>query len=153
MDFAGLFFPGISDPELGQSNRSYSYDPMGSQSQQQSHYAELIEPTAENLTWLTPFGHYAGVPQRYPGEDFGNVELMKPAFFSSPSWWGAAGVGGINNDWNDLRQEGVGYGLYAPHLPMQPMPVWKLYEPGSGFILPATFLGQPLVPRVQPPGT
>lgn len=158
MQFNNSFFPGLSTPdEETHSQRSYSYDPMGSRSQQQTHYAELVGAAADNITNLTPQNAGGSDPRRPqfsdPLEEFlGNVELTKPAFFSSVDWWGSAGVGGINNNWDDLRQEGIGYGLYAPHLPMHPVPANKLYEPGSGFVLPASFLGQPLVAMAKPPG-
>jgi hypothetical protein len=151
VDFAGLNFPGISDPQLGLSERSYSYDPVGSLSQQSSHYEEVITDSTDNVNWMTPFGVYTPHVQTYAGQEPGNVELTKGGFFSEPGWW-RAGYGSSNN-WDDLRQAGVGYGVYSPHLEMNPVPAVKLIEPGSGFILPATFLGQPLVGRVSPPGT
>jgi len=166
MDFEGDFFPGISTPGIStQSQRNYNYDPMGSLSQQQTHYAEEIGPSADNMTYAVPQAAHRGgatggfggfIPQEHPHEFLGNIELTKPMFFSNPGWWGGVGVGGLSNDWNDLRQDGVGYGLYAPHLPQHPVPAMKLYEAGGsgqgGFVLPATFLGQPLVAPVRPPG-
>lgn len=158
MDFIGTPFPGIPMPDVEtQSQRSYSYDPMGTLSQQQTHYPELEIPTISNFVWRTPQGSYVGRPQQSDPALFGDVELMKPAFLPQPGWWGMVGLGAMSNNWDDLRREGVGYGLYAPHLPMQPVPVWKLYEAGGtaqgGFVLPATFLGQPLVQPTKPPGT
>lgn len=163
MDFGGTFFPGVSTPDREtQSQRNYNYDPLGSLSQQQTHYAEEIGASADNITLGIPQvthrrpGMGGFIPQDGGDGFLGNVELTKPMFFSNPGWWGAVGVGGICNDWNDLRQQGVGYGLYAPHLPQQPVPVAKLYEAGGsgtgGFVLPATFLGQPLVAQARPPG-
>lgn len=160
MDFGGFFFPGVSTPDREtQSQRNYNYDPMGSLSQQQTHYTEEVGLAADNLTYRIPQNAHrdAGyVPQTGPDGFIGNIELTKVAFFSSPGWWGAAGVGGICNNWDDLRQAGVGYGLYAPHLPQHPVPVHKLYEAGGsgtgGFVLPATFLGQPLMAATRPPG-
>lgn len=159
MRFSGFDFPGISTNEETHSQRSYSYDPMGTLSQQQTHYHEEIGLVADNLTYRIPQNAHRGagyIPQQSGPGFLGNVELTKPMFFSDPGWWGGAGVGGFSNDWNDLRQAGVGYGLYAPHLPQHPVPVVKLYEAGGsgtgGFVLPATFLGQPLLQATPPPG-
>lgn len=153
MELLGTLFPGIPNGGRdGHSQRSYSYDPLGTLSQQETHYAEEVLPTADNITWHTIFGNYSPrVQQAANPEPIGNVELVKPAFLSRPGWWR---VGyGSSNDWNDLRREGIGYGVYSPHLEQNPIPAWKLVEPGSGFVLPATFLGQPLVGKASPPGT
>lgn len=150
MRLGGSFFPGVPTPGMGLSERSYSYDPKGSLSEQGTHLTEQELPTTDNITWHTVFGVYSPRVQTYPGEDPGNVELMKPGFFSQPGWW-RAGYGS-SNDWDDLRRQGIN-GPFAPHLEQNPVPAWKLVEPGSGFILPATFLGQPLVGKVSPPGT
>jgi hypothetical protein len=161
MQFGGTFFPGVSTPDREtQSQRSYSYDPMGSLTVQSSHFSEIIGQAADNITDMRPEktfrdggqGSDGRRPQMWEEGFLGNVELIKPGWFPRVGWFGAAGVGGINNNWDDLRQVGVGYGLYAPHLPMYPVPAGKLYEPGSGFVVPATFLGQPLVAMAKPPG-
>lgn len=160
MDFGGFPFPGISTPDRETvSRRNYTYDPMGTLSQQQAAYPEPYGPIADNITFRIPQNAHrdAGFRPQVSIDGFiGNVQNVKTMFFSNPGWWGAAGVGGICNDWNDLRQAGVGYGLYSPHLPQHPVPVNKLYEAGGsgtgGFVLPATFLGQPLVSQVRPPG-
>lgn len=166
MDLLGFFFPGLSTPHTEtQSQRNYNYDPMGSLSRQATHYTELIGPSADNNTYAIPQTTHRGgaaggtgsfVPQDGGDGFFGNIELTKVAWFSDPGWWRGVGVGGFSHDWNDLRQQGVGYGLYAPHLPQHPVPVNKLYEAGGsgtgGFVLPATFLGQPLMANAAPPG-
>lgn len=161
MQFTGDFFPSIATPdEVTLSQRSYCYDPLGSLSKQSSSSPQSVGPAADNNTYLTPQRAWApgsqygdpNVPQVRNGF-IGNIELTKPVWFSMPGWYGESGVGGINNNWDDLRQEGVGYGLYAPHLPQHPVPAVKLYEPGSGFVLPATFLGQPLIVMASPPGS
>lgn len=158
MQFHGANFPGVAEPDVEtQSQRSYSYDPMGTLSEQNTQWEEWLGTSADNITNLIPQKAAAGEgdprrPQASGPGFLGNLELFKPGFFSQVGWWGEAGVGGINNNWDDLRQQGVGYGLYSPHLPMHPIPANKLYEPGSGFILPATFLGQPLVAMAKPPG-
>jgi hypothetical protein len=147
MDFAGLFFPGFRDDSLGRSQRSYSYDPAGSRSRQNAQGVEILPAQTDNITWRTIFGVYSPTPPVGEiGLSRGNLEQTKPIHQSRPDWFG----GWWSNDWNELRAEGVGYAIYAPHLPLQPVPVWKLYEAGnvgSNFVLPATFLGQPLAPR------
>lgn len=154
MQILGHFFPGINDPELGRSQRSYSYDPVDSLSTQATNEPEVITPTTDNITYLTPFIHASGHPATpSPGADpdptLGNVSLFKHLHQSHPGWFSAW----FSNDWNSVRAMGVAYGVYAPHLPpQQALPVQKLYEPGAGFVLPATFLGQPLVPQSKPPG-
>ena len=160
MRFGVVLFPGIPTGEPAHSQRSYSYDPAGSLSQQQTHYPELTVPTAQpnlfsKFRVQAPGRDENGViPQRSDPEIFGNVEDVKVAFFGEPGWWGGApGPGGINNNWDDLRLQGVDVSVYAPHMEMYPVPAHKLYQPGSGFVLPATFLGQPLVSRTSPPGT
>ena len=155
MQLIGTPFPGVPDDSLGISQRSYAYDPAGSPSQQSSQYPQTIEPTTDNITWHTVWGDYSPIVQTYPGGGvIGNAELFQPAFFSMPNWWrGAPGPGGMNHDWDDLRQAGVGYGVYSPHLDMNPVPAWKLVSPGSGFVLPATLLGQPLATSYRPPGS
>jgi len=165
MDFHGVGFPGISTPDrVTLSQRNYSYDPLGSLSQQSTHFVEPVGPSADNLTYVTPFtlhrghdnpglgGNHGHIPVGGPDGFLGNIQLFKPGWFSMPGWYGAMGVGGCNNNWDDLRQQGVGYGLYAPHMPQHPIPAHKLYEPGGGFVVPASFLGQPLVAMAAPPG-
>jgi hypothetical protein len=163
MDFEGFFFPGVSTPATEtQSQRNYNYDPMGSLSRQATHYPEHVGPSADNMTVAIPQtthrrpGMGGFIPQDGGDGFLGNIELMKVAWFSDPGWWRGAGVGGFSHDWNGLRQAGVGYGLYAPHLPQQPIPAYKLYEAGGtsmgGFVVPATFLGQPLIANASPPG-
>lgn len=150
MQLEGSFFPGMRDQREAISQRSYSYDPIDSRSRQSSQAEELMLPTADNITQLTIFGPRSVKPPVWPESGLlGNlVRMFKGAFFSQPDWWdftGAHGPGG----WDGVRAQ---VQVYVPHLPAQPIPVWKLYEPGSGFILPATFLGQPLAPAVRPIG-
>lgn len=162
MQFDNSPFPGLSTPDVTLSQRSYSYDPMGSLTIQSTRFHEFLGASADNMTYVTPFsigraqaqGGHGLMPQLHGPDGFiGNVELSKPGWFPQPGWVGGTGVGGINNNWDDLRQSGIGYGLYSPHLPQHPIPANKLYEPGSGFVLPATFLGQPLVAMASPPGS
>lgn len=150
MDFDGGFFPGLPDPALGRSQRNYSYDPLGSLTSRSTQWPEETGTEADNITRYTIFGEFSPRPPAWPETGLlGNiVQMFKPQHFSWPDWFAPM----QSNDWNDLRGEGVAVGPFAPHLPMQPVPVWKLYEPGSGFILPATFLGQPLAPAVRPVG-
>jgi hypothetical protein len=145
MRILGTLFPGFPDVNLGRSQRSYSYDPADSVTVQDTHAYQVIEQTADNITYRTPFGVFSPAPPTH-----GNVRQSRLYHGSRPEWFGVW----FSNDWNDLRANGIAYGTYAPHLPpQQAIPAWKLYEPGSGFVLPATFLGQPLTPKVRPPGS